>query len=64
VLVRPEQADSAKAKNVIICEERFKSLNDKFWSREVVLEKAFDGKETLKIIVKASRLGSQASSLK
>jgi hypothetical protein len=56
VLVQPEQAESTKGKNVIIGEERPKSCEDKIWSREVVLEKDADGKDVLKITVKASRL--------
>jgi hypothetical protein len=50
VLVRPEQAESTKVKNVIIGEERPKSSEDKIWSREVVLEKDADGKDVLKIL--------------
>jgi hypothetical protein len=64
LLVRPEQAESTKGKNVIIGEERHKGLDDKIWSRKVVLMKATDGKETLKITLKASKLGGQANSLK
>jgi hypothetical protein len=43
-----------KAKNVIIIEERPKSCEDNILSREVVLEKVANGKDVLKIIVKAS----------
>jgi hypothetical protein len=60
VLLRSEQAESTKGKNVIIDEERPKSWEDKIWSREMVLEKAADGKDILKIIVKASGLEGQA----
>jgi hypothetical protein len=56
VLVRYEQAESTKDKNVIIGEERPKSYEDKIWSEEVVLEKDADGKEVLKITIKASGL--------
>jgi hypothetical protein len=56
VLVRPNQAELTKCKNVIISEERPKSCEDKIWSREVVQEKVVDGKNILKITVKASRL--------
>jgi hypothetical protein len=56
VLVRPEQAESTKGKNVIIGEERPKNCEDKIWSREVVLEKDVNGEDVLKITVKASRL--------
>jgi hypothetical protein len=48
VLVRPEQAESTKGKNVIIGEERPKSCEDEIWSREVVLEKDVDGKDVLR----------------
>jgi hypothetical protein len=56
VLLRSEQAESIKGKNVIIGEETPKSCEDKSWSREVVLEKAADGKNVLKITVKDSGL--------
>ena len=57
VLIRPEQAEGAKGKNVMIGEERPKNVNDKIPAKEVVLEKAPDGKESLKITLKASRSG-------
>jgi hypothetical protein len=56
VLVWPEQVESTKDKNVIIVEGRPKSSDDKILSREVVLEKAIDGKEMLKITIKTSGL--------
>jgi hypothetical protein len=56
VLVRSEQAKSTKGKNMIIGEERPKSYEDKIWSREMVLEKDADGKNVLRITVKASGL--------
>lgn len=59
VLIRPEQAEGAKGKNVIICEERLKTSEDKILARKVVVEKTPDGKESLKITVKASRLGGK-----
>jgi len=62
VLIRPEQAEGAKGKNVIIEEERLKNVNNKILARKVVLEKTPDGKESLKITLKASRPGGQASS--
>jgi hypothetical protein len=49
---------------VIIDEERPKSCEDKIWSREVVLEKDADGKDVLKIIIKASGLVGQVGNLK
>ena len=62
VLIRPEQAERTKGKNVIIGEERPKNVNDKILAREVVLEKTPDGKESLKITLKASRPGGQENS--
>ena len=55
VLIRPEQAEGAKGKNVIIGEPRPKNVNDKILAREVTMEKTTDGEESLKITVKASR---------
>jgi hypothetical protein len=48
VLLRPEQAEGAEGKNVVIGETRPKNVNDKIISREVVLKKAPDGKELIK----------------
>ena len=62
VLIRPEQAEGAKGKNVIIGEPRPKNINDKVRVREVTMEKTPDGEESLKITVKASRPGGQESS--
>ena len=59
MLILPEQAKGAKGKNVIIGEERLKNVNDKILAREVVLEKTPDGKESLKITLKASRPGGK-----
>ena len=50
-----------KEKNVIIGEPRPKNINDKIQAREVTMEKTPDGKESLKITVKASRPGGQES---
>ena len=61
VLIRPEQAEGAKGKNIIIGELRPKNINDKIQAREVTMEKTPDGKESLKITVKASRPGGQES---
>ena len=47
---------------MIIGEERRKNVNDKILAIEVVLEKTPDGKESLKITLRASRPGGQASS--
>ena len=61
VLIQPEQAEGAKGKNIIIGEPRPKNINDKIQAREVTMEKTPDGKESLKITVKASRPGGQES---
>ena len=53
VLNQPEQAEVVKGKNVIIDETRLKNDDDRILDREVVLEKAPDGKELIKITVKA-----------
>ena len=59
VLIRPEQAEGAEGKNVVIGETRPKNVNDKILAREVVLEKAPDGKELIKNTVKARVPGGQ-----
>jgi len=59
VLLRPEQAEGAEGKNVVIGETRPKNVNDKILAREVILEKAPDGKELIKITVKAKVPGGQ-----
>ena len=61
VLIRPEQAEGAKGKNIIIGEPRPKTINDKIQARKVTMEKTPDEKESLKITVKASRPGGQES---
>jgi hypothetical protein len=62
VLIRPEQAEGAEGKNVVIGEARPKNVNDKILAREMVLEKAPDGKELIKITVKAQVPGGQENS--
>ena len=57
VLIRPEQVEGGKEKNILIGEPRPKNINDKIQAREVTMEKTPDGKESLKITVKASRPG-------
>ena len=59
VLIRPEQAEGTKGKNVIIGEERAKHVNDKILARVVMLEKTSDGKESLRTTLKATRLGGK-----
>jgi len=62
VLLRLDQIEGAKGKNVVIGDPRPMYVDSKILAREVVLEKTSDGKETLKIIVKAPRLGGQEDS--
>jgi hypothetical protein len=62
VLIQLEQAEGAKGKNVVIGETRPKNIDDKILAREVVLEKAPDGKELIKITVKTHVPGRQESS--
>ena len=62
MLIRPKQAKGAQGKNVVIGETRQKNVNDKILAREVVLEKAPDGKELIKITVKAQVPGRQEGS--
>ena len=59
VLIRPEQAEGTKGKNVIIGEERAKHVNDKILARVVMLEKTSDGKESLRTTLKATRPGGK-----
>jgi len=59
VFIRPEQAEGEKGKNVVIGKARPKNTDDKILSREVVLEKAPDGKGLIKITVNARVLGGQ-----
>ena len=62
MLIRPEQAEGAKGKQVVIGDPRPMDTSDKILAREVVKEKTDDGKDTLKIIVRNPRLGGQGSS--
>jgi len=62
VLIWSEQAEGEKVKNVILGEPRPKKIDDMILAREVTLQKTPDGKESLKITVKASRLRGQDSS--
>ena len=59
MLIRPERAEGAQGKNVVIGETRPKNVNDKILAKEVVLEKALDGKELIKITVKAKVPGGK-----
>ena len=51
VLIRPEQAEGAKGKHVVIGDPRPMNTSDKILAREVIKEKTDDGKDTLKIIL-------------
>ena len=62
VLLRPEQAEGAQGKNVVIGDPRLMNANDKILARKVVAEKTPDGKPTLRIFVNAPKPGGQASS--
>ena len=62
LLIRPEQAEGAKGKHVVIGDPRPMNTSDKILAREVIKEKTDDGKDTLKIIVRNPRLGGQGSS--
>jgi hypothetical protein len=60
VLIRLEQAEAAKGKNMVIDEKCTITTDENFLSREVVVEKTIDGKESLKITIKAPTLRGQA----
>src|SRR5688572_21856038 len=60
VLVWPHQAEETKRKNVVIGEEK-PDLRGKEFTREVVCEKAPNGRESFKITMKASGHAGQAS---
>jgi hypothetical protein len=57
VLIRSEQTEAAKGKSMVIGENRTITADEKILSREVVVEKTTDGKESLKITIKAPTLG-------
>jgi len=57
VLLRPEQAEGAQGKNVVIGDPRPMNANDKILAREVIAEKTPDGKPTLRIFVNAPKPG-------
>jgi hypothetical protein len=60
VLIQPEQAEVAKGKNVVIGKKQTITTDEKILYREVVVEKTTDGKESLKITMKAPALGGKA----
>ena len=57
VLIRPDQAEGAKGRNVIIGDERPLTVDNKILAREVIQEKTPDGKKSLRIILKPRTLG-------
>ena len=62
VLIRPDQAEGAKGKNVIIGDDRLLTVENKILAREVIQEKTPDGKKNLRIILKPRTLGGQGDS--
>ena len=62
VLLRPEQAEGAQGKNIVIGDLRPMNANDKILAREVVAEKTPDGKPTLRIFMNAPKSRGQTSS--
>jgi hypothetical protein len=60
-VVWPHQVEATKGENVVVREAK-SDLRGKELTREVAYEKTFDGRETLKITIKASELGGQGSS--
>ena len=62
VLIRPDQAEGAKGKNVIIGDDRPLNVDNKILAREVIQEKTPDGKKNLRIILKPRTLRGQEDS--
>ena len=62
VLIRPDQTEGAKGKNMIIGDERPLTVDNKILAREVIQEKTSDGKKNLRIILKPRTLGGQEGS--
>ena len=62
VLIRSDQAEGAKGKNVIIGDDRPLTVDNKILAREVIQEKAPDGKKNLRIILKPRTLRGQEGS--
>ena len=62
MLIRPDQAEGAKDKNVIIGDDRSLTVDNKILAREVIQEKTPDGKKNLRIILKPRMLGGQEDS--
>ena len=59
MLIRPDQAEGAKGKNVIIGDERPLTVDNKILAREVIQEKTPDGKKNMRIILKPRTLGGR-----
>ena len=59
VLIRPDQAEGAKGKNVIIGDDRPLTVDNKILAREVIKEKTPDGKKNMRIILKPRMLGGK-----
>ena len=55
VLLRPDQAEGVKGKDVVIGDPRPMNGNDKILAREVVVQKTPNGKSMLKITVNAPK---------
>ena len=49
MLIRPDQAEGAEGKNVIIGDDRPLTVDNKILVREVIQEKTPDGKKNLRI---------------
>ena len=62
VLIRPDQAEGSKGKNVIIGDDRPLNVDNKILARDVIQEKTPDGKKNMRIILKPRMLGGQEDS--
>jgi hypothetical protein len=58
VLIRPEQADTTKGKNVVIGDPILENDAGPTPSRKVVMEKLLDGEETITITIRGSMMGN------
>ena len=62
MLIRPDQAERVKGKNVIIGDDRPLAVDNKILAREMIQEETPDGKKNLRIILKPHTLGGQEGS--
>ena len=62
VLIRPDQAEGAKGKNVVIGDDMPLTVDNKILAREVIQEKTPDRKKNLRIILKPRTLRGQGDS--